>query len=216
MATSARRIHTVVAAASHNNGIGCKGQLPWRLAGDMRYFALLTTMLRLDPVAAESTQNVVIMGRKTWLSIPPKFRPLPGRVNMVLSRDPVFASENQDLLVFASLDDALSHADMHYPDAALFTIGGASVYAETLARKDCGYVFLTSVTLPAEAVKIPAFDAFMPLLAGEHFRLLSSQEVLGKVLPAAVVQACCPDGSLIIYENGFVYQYCVYEKLQIE
>ena len=57
------------------------GSLPWNLPGDLRYFKELTSRTA-DP----AKRNAVIMGRKTWESIPPKFRPLPGRVNVVLSR----------------------------------------------------------------------------------------------------------------------------------
>ena len=55
--------------------------MPWKLPGDMAYFKELTTR-----TADASKQNAVVMGRKTWESIPAKFRPLPGRVNVVLSR----------------------------------------------------------------------------------------------------------------------------------
>lgn len=58
------------------------GILPWSLPGDLRYFKELTSRT-VDP----GKQNAVIMGRKTWESLPPKFRPLPGRLNVVLSRN---------------------------------------------------------------------------------------------------------------------------------
>ena len=63
--------------------------MPWKLPGDMAYFKELTTRTA-DP----AKQNAVVMGRKTWESIPPKFRPLPGRVNIVLSRGSL-GDENQ-------------------------------------------------------------------------------------------------------------------------
>ncbi len=58
------------------------GTLPWSIPGDLRYFKELTSRTA-DP----GKQNAVIMGRKTWESLPPKFRPLPGRLNVVLSRN---------------------------------------------------------------------------------------------------------------------------------
>jgi dihydrofolate reductase/thymidylate synthase len=61
-------------------GIGKNGALPWKLPGDLKYFKELT-MATSDP----SKKNAVIMGRKTWESIPPKFRPLPGRLNVILT-----------------------------------------------------------------------------------------------------------------------------------
>ena len=64
----------MIVAATSQNGIGCKGGLPWRLPREMRYFA--------DATAG----SAVVMGRKTWEGIPLKFRPLKGRVNVVVSR----------------------------------------------------------------------------------------------------------------------------------
>lgn len=70
----------IVVAATRAGGIGIGGALPWQLPSDMAFFKSLT-MKTQDP----AKQNAVIMGRKTWSSIPPKFRPLKGRVNVVLS-----------------------------------------------------------------------------------------------------------------------------------
>ena len=81
----------VVVAATKDMGIGREGGLPWRLPGEMAYFKQLTASVG-DPTS--QTRNAVIMGRKTWESLPPKFRPLPGRVNVVLTRSPPAAKEN--------------------------------------------------------------------------------------------------------------------------
>lgn len=71
----------LVVAVDQNMGIGKDGTLPWKIPGDMAYFRELTSK------ASNSTRsNVVIMGRATWESLPPKFRPLPGRINIVLTR----------------------------------------------------------------------------------------------------------------------------------
>lgn len=79
----------IVVAATRKLGIGKAGTMPWKLPGDMAYFKELT-MRTADP----AKQNAVVMGRKTWESIPPKFRPLPGRVNVVLSRSAIGGDEN--------------------------------------------------------------------------------------------------------------------------
>merc|ERR1719208_697474 len=74
-----RRFSIVVAASAQEGGIGVDQNLPWRLAGDMKFFKELTSE------AADNKRNAVVMGRKTWESIPAKFRPLPGRLNVVLT-----------------------------------------------------------------------------------------------------------------------------------
>lgn len=89
---------TVASAAQHAPPPICRdllrprpagGSLPWSLPGDMKYFRELTSRTA-DP----AKQNVVIMGRKTWESIPAKFRPLAGRINVVLTRGAVAGDEN--------------------------------------------------------------------------------------------------------------------------
>ena len=80
-ADQAGRTFQLVVAATRNMGVGRGGTLPWRLPGDMAYFKDLT-----QRTADPCKQNAVIMGRKTWESIPARFRPLTGRINVVLSR----------------------------------------------------------------------------------------------------------------------------------
>jgi dihydrofolate reductase len=75
---------TLIVAATKNNGIGTAGKLPWRLPQEMQYFARVTTG---DPDGTgKGKKNAVVMGRATWESIPRRFRPLPGRINFVISR----------------------------------------------------------------------------------------------------------------------------------
>lgn len=73
---------TIIVAATKSNGIGQNGHLPWKLSKELKYFARVTSD------APEGKQNAVIMGRNTWESIPTKFRPLPKRLNIVLSHSP--------------------------------------------------------------------------------------------------------------------------------
>ena len=75
---------TIIVAATLTNGIGKAGRLPWRLPQEMAYFARVTSN------APEGSINAVIMGKNTWESIPKKFRPLPRRLNVVLSRNKEF------------------------------------------------------------------------------------------------------------------------------
>ena len=77
---------TLVVACSPSNGIGKNGSLPWRLRKEMAYFKSVTTNTASLNTPQPKAKNVVIMGRNTWESIPKKFRPLPDRHNLVISR----------------------------------------------------------------------------------------------------------------------------------
>ncbi|KAK3805532.1 MAG: dihydrofolate reductase-like domain-containing protein [Benniella sp.] len=93
---------SIVVAADLANGIGLKGKLPWRLKGDMAFFAKITSKVLLLTSSSSSPSstttptttttptrvNACIMGRLTWESIPPKFRPLPSRFNVIVTRNP--------------------------------------------------------------------------------------------------------------------------------
>ena len=81
----------VIVASTPSGGIGKDGKLPWELPGDMAYFKEVTlrtaTPAATTPAGGPSVakRNAVVMGRKTWSSIPAKFRPLKGRLNVVLT-----------------------------------------------------------------------------------------------------------------------------------
>ena len=95
------KFNLIVAACGKSLGIGNNGQLPWRLQSEMKHFAT-TTKTTQDP----GKQNAVIMGRKTWESIPLKFRPLKNRLNIVLSRQCDYPLDNQveDVDICATFD----------------------------------------------------------------------------------------------------------------
>ena len=102
-------------------GIGCAGQLPWKLSGDMKYFKDLTS-----EVTASGCKNAVIMGRKTWESIPSKRRPLPDRINVVITRDSGYQLPEGVLAAF-SLDEALELLQQFKVERC-FVIGGGEIY----------------------------------------------------------------------------------------
>jgi dihydrofolate reductase/thymidylate synthase len=72
----------IIVAATKDWGIGKNGGIPWRLRGDMNYFRKITTETKNPQL-----RNCCIMGRKTYFSIPEKFRPLPDRLNVIISRN---------------------------------------------------------------------------------------------------------------------------------
>lgn len=91
-----RAVSLVVAVAEENWGIGLRQQIPWRLPTDMKHFKEITTRDAAYEGESTAAQHAVIMGRKTWESLPPKFRPLPHRFNVILTR-------NSDYRAYVSL-----------------------------------------------------------------------------------------------------------------
>ena len=122
---------TIISALDLNRGIGYENRLPWHLSSDLKHFKEVTT------------GNTVIMGRKTWDSIPEKFRPFKERLNIVISRGEVNLPEG--VLLAHSLDEALELAKTHGPERKAFVIGGASLYAEAIQHPNCEELILTHI-----------------------------------------------------------------------
>jgi dihydrofolate reductase len=126
---------SIIVAVDENNAIGKDNKLLWHIAEDLKYFKLITK------------GHPVIMGRKTFESIG---RPLPGRTNIIISRNPQYAAEGCP--VVDSLDKAISLA--RQIDDEQFVIGGATVYREAIRIADI--IYLTVVHNKYEA------DTFFP------------------------------------------------------
>ena len=141
---------SIIVAASENGVIGRQGELPWRLSDDLQHFKAITM------------GKPIIMGRKTWESIG---RPLPGRRNIVITRQRGFAADGCD--VVASLDDAITAAE----DAQeIVVIGGSQIYALALPLAE--RIYLTRVHADVEGdASFPAVDATrFCLVADEHHK----------------------------------------------
>ncbi|GFH61817.1 hypothetical protein CTEN210_18293 [Chaetoceros tenuissimus] len=152
-------IAAVVAAAASNRGIGAGGDLVWRLPGDMAHFKRVTSV----PPSPSQT-NAVIMGRKTWESIPPKFRPLDNRLNVILSRSS-YTCENEDVLVCSSLEEAMEKLKKMENTGNVYVIGGGQVYKESLESGLVKKVIYTEVSnLPSVE-----FDTFFPELTEDEW-----------------------------------------------
>jgi dihydrofolate reductase len=130
----------LIAAVARNGTIGHAGELLWRLPEDMQFFRRTTT------------GHAVVMGRKTWDSIPARFRPLPGRMNIVLTRQPGWQAEGA--IVAPALDAALARA--REAGGRTFVIGGAELYA--LALPLAGELLLTEIDRDFEGdARFPAW-----------------------------------------------------------
>jgi dihydrofolate reductase len=110
---------SLIAAVAHGGVIGNGHAMPWHLPEDLAHFRRVTL------------GHTVVMGRRTWDSLPPRFRPLPGRRNIVLSRQPGWQAPGAE--VAHSLDAALALAR---GEARLFVIGGGALYAAALPLAD--------------------------------------------------------------------------------
>lgn len=165
---------SIIVALDSKQGIGKNGKLPWHIPSELQHFAKQTQSVRsersegsLFPRKARA-QNAVIMGRKSWDSIPDKFRPLPGRLNIVLTRSagPSFPPE---VLVVASLDNALAQAEAKSAEQ-IFVIGGAQVFKEALQHTACRELLVTEVEGDFQC------DTFFPSIDPARFKKTTTSD----------------------------------------
>ena len=140
---------TLVLAMAENGVIGKDGAIPWRIADDMKRFKALTL------------GKPVVMGRKTWDSLPKK--PLPERINIVVTRQPGWKGEGA--IAASSFDDALVKAAQA---AEVMVIGGAEIYRAALAKAQ--RIELTEVHRPFEGDAFFSFEreAWREVAREEH------------------------------------------------
>ncbi|HXD54045.1 MAG TPA: dihydrofolate reductase [Solirubrobacteraceae bacterium] len=141
----------IVVAHSSNRVIGRDGGLPWRLPADMRRFRELTR------------GSTVLMGRRTFESLPDAFRPLPERRNLVLSGDPDYRPSGVE--VFSSLDQALDACG-----GDCFVIGGEVTYRDALPR--CERLYATEIDAELDG------DAYFPEIDAAQWRCVEDGERL--------------------------------------
>lgn len=136
-------------AEAHNRVIGLKGKMPWHIPEDLAHFKRTTL------------GTPVIMGRKTWDSLPERFRPLPGRMNIVISREPDFLAGHTGIALQAvtSLEDALDMASHQSVVSDVWVIGGAQIYAQAL--------LLANKVVVTEIDADFAGDAYAPKLGSD-------------------------------------------------
>jgi dihydrofolate reductase len=128
---------SLVAAVARGGVIGRENTIPWRIPEDMQHFRAVTM------------GHPVVMGRRTWDSLPERFRPLPGRRNVVVSRNPAWRADGAERA--ESLDDALR---LLGGAPKVFVIGGGELYADALPLAD--ELLLTEIDADMEG------DTFFP------------------------------------------------------
>jgi len=150
-------IISLIAALASNRAIGKDNALLWHLPEDMRHFRETT---RGKPV---------IMGRKTWESLPESFRPLPGRHNIVVSRDPAYQASGATLA--RSFEDAVQQAEAKTNAQEVFVIGGEELYSQALPF--ASRLYLTEIEQSFDG------DAFFPEILPQDWQEISRQPSRG-------------------------------------
>lgn len=215
---------TLVLAATRDMGIGLNGGLPWTgLKKEMAYFARVTKRLPSQLTGTPKALNAVIMGRKTWDSIPPKFRPLKGRLNIVISRSvssapspsetklkseegPVMASSLEQAINYLRLCQQQEQEDQQKV-GKVFVIGGGQIYgaALELPKDVTKRILLTRVLSPRFDC-----DIFFPLELKEEGGqeeewVRKSKKELDEFVGEEVAEG-------VQVENGTEYEFQMWER----
>ena len=143
---------------------------------DKRIFEWETLVARIGgspdvPAPTPGSRNAVLMGRKTWDSLPPRFRPLPDRLNGVLSRTIAPGVFHGSHHAWASLPTSLDELAWDSSIKHIFVAGGGEIYAEALKHPDCARIYLTDID-----AEFPC-DTFLPDF-GPAFRETASSPIL--------------------------------------
>lgn len=171
---------SMIVACDKHRGIGRDNDLPWHLPTDMKYFRDTTR----SPKGENTGQNAVIMGRRTYESLPIDKRPLPRRLNIILSRNLDYQAD-EGVLIADSLDSALAMIES-YDIHEVFVIGGGNVYADAINHPSCDKLYITEIDSTFEC------DTFFPEFSKNIFKEISRSDT--------------------IEENGSKYEFAVYQK----
>lgn len=187
------RILNAIVAVCPDGGIGKDGHLPWhpvRLNNEMKHFRKMTST-----PSVQGKQNVVIMGRKTWFSIPEKNRPLNNRINIVLSRNLKATPAGADYLA-NDFNSALELVETKLADKAdqIWVLGGFSVYEEMMAASSATRrLFVTQILKQFDC------DTYLPKISKDMYRRLPKFPGVSQEMQE---------------ENGIRYKFEVYESIE--
>ena len=180
MHLESRRIQLkLIVATCQDNGIGKDNNLPWRLKSELAYFARLTKTTQ-----DFSKQNAVLMGRKTWQSIPARVRPLRNRLNIVLTSQPKSEiSDSPDVLVCKSFPEALQLVDsLSDKLESCWVIGGSSVYEEAMRNIRLEKLYVTRILKDFDC------DTFLPEINTDKWKITEDKDVPTEIQEEAGVQ----------------------------
>lgn len=207
---------SLVAACCRSHGIGNNGNLPWRLKKEMEFFTRITSTVSIEDDNSSGDEmvkkNAVIMGIRTYMCIPPRFRPLKGRINVVLSRTATETPAGASYL-FRNLSDAIETLSTLPEIDRLFVIGGESVYKEASSKPETEYIFLTRIDADFDC------DRFFPEIDLNQFEDLTLYDVNdfnnsedSEEKKQILKKFAIPKG--VQNENGLSYQYHLYRRIK--
>lgn len=182
----------VVGAHSSNRAIGSAGKIPWKCRADMKFFKEITTLTK-DPTKI----NAVIMGRKTFESLP---KPLPNRLNVVLTNGGSVLSAlygygpseayyylfneseanssygktitiQNNVVIHNTFDDAITKLESHPNIETIFVIGGEMVYKQAINHPKCEKIYLNEVHVVCD---LSESDAFFPEIDPNMYDLVET------------------------------------------
>ncbi|KAG5513568.1 hypothetical protein PMAC_001000 [Pneumocystis sp. 'macacae'] len=192
---------TLIVALTLTRGIGLKNDLPWKLKSDMVFFSRVTSGLLA--IRSTNKMNVVLMGRRTWESLPIHSKPLKNRINVVISRQEVLDLEC-GVHHARSLDDALALLSRVYNSEnkiklnRVFVIGGAELYTAAMKHPRLNRIIATIIYNEIDC------DVFFPIDFRNSQASLSWRKQDHSALEAWVGSEV-PQGKM--NENGFVYEF---------
>ncbi|WP_120005927.1 dihydrofolate reductase [Nesterenkonia muleiensis] len=169
-------------AQARNGVIGAAGTMPWHVPEDMARFRNLTH------------GSPVIMGRKTWDSLPERFRPLPGRTNIVITRDDATSRElaEESAVPASSLEEAVELAKARAESAhRVWIMGGGAIYAEAVEKEIAGLASVTRFDLEVDG------DTYAPVLEPQQWELAAAE----------------PASGWSISESGIGYRFETYQRI---
>lgn len=161
----------VIVAATKNGGIGKDNKIPWKIVADMKYFQRVT-----KGEANPRKINCCIMGKKTYFSLPPSFRPLPARYTIVLTSESSLFDDGKLLVncLAKSLEEGIEKARRDERIDKIFIAGGGKLIDEAIAKGLPEKIYLTEIDNDFPC------DVFISPIPSENYDLTSVSETLSE------------------------------------
>jgi len=151
---------SIIVAADEKNWIWKGNDLAWEIPSEMKFFTKTTK------TCEEWKQNAVVMWRKTWESIPEKYRPLPGRKNFVLSSN----NFSEDVKIFSDFEKILEKISEDEEVGEIFVMWWWQIYSHVINHKNCSKIYFTKVLWDFDC------DSFFPEIP-EDFKIENESEI---------------------------------------